>query len=116
MKKYYDIDINGNFLVDIDAIKQSIINILDVEYGEIPFNRRLGTDIEKYLFEPFSVITKLKIESEIKRQVSKNLGNIIKIKSLNTIIDKDKKLYKIDLIYKVEGFGILEYSTSLKPK
>jgi len=50
---------------DVDAIKNSIKNILLTKRGERPFNPRFGCDLTNYLFEPADRVTESLMRSEI---------------------------------------------------
>jgi phage baseplate assembly protein W len=50
---------------DVEAVKQSVINILLTQRGERPFNPYIGGDLYAYLFENFDDITKAAIENTI---------------------------------------------------
>lgn len=50
---------------DVEAVKQSVINILLTQRGERPFNPYIGGDLYSYLFENFDDITKAAIENTI---------------------------------------------------
>jgi phage baseplate assembly protein W len=50
---------------DLEAIKNSIRNILKTNRGEKPFNPKFGCGLKNYLFEPADGITKASIRDEI---------------------------------------------------
>ena len=50
---------------DLEAIKNSIRNILKTTRGEKPFNPKFGCGLKNYLFEPADGITKASIREEI---------------------------------------------------
>lgn len=50
---------------DIDAIKNSIRNILKTTRGEKPFDPKFGCGLKNYLFDPADGITKASIREEI---------------------------------------------------
>lgn len=50
---------------DVEAIKQSCLNILKTNRGEKPFDPSFGTDIRKQLFEAFDPIVKESLKEEI---------------------------------------------------
>jgi phage baseplate assembly protein W len=52
-------------LREIEAIKNSINNIIKTRRGEKPFNPKFGCDLQSYLFEPIDGITKASIRDEI---------------------------------------------------
>ena len=50
---------------DVEAIKQSCLNILKTNRGEKPFDPSFGTDIRKQLFENFDPLIKESLKEEI---------------------------------------------------
>lgn len=56
---------------DIEAVKQSIVNILSTNRGERPFIPDFGANIRSYLFENFDGVT----ASLVKEQVRVALAN-----------------------------------------
>lgn len=50
---------------DVEAVKQSVINILLTAPGERPFNPYFGGNLYQYLFENFDAVTEAAIESTI---------------------------------------------------
>jgi phage baseplate assembly protein W len=56
--------------IDAEAIKQSIRNIILTNKGERPFEPNFGSNLRRYLFENFSLITKDQIETEIRTAIN----------------------------------------------
>jgi phage baseplate assembly protein W len=50
---------------DVEAVKQSVLNILRTKRGERAFMPSFGSNISAYLFEPLDSVTKSMIEEEI---------------------------------------------------
>ena len=50
---------------DIEAIKQSCINILLTNYGERPFDPSFGSGINSYLFDNFDPIIKESLREDV---------------------------------------------------
>jgi uncharacterized protein len=50
---------------DVEAVKQSVINILSTNRGERPFLPSFGGNIRSYLFENFSPVMAVELEEEI---------------------------------------------------
>lgn len=78
VKKFSDLDLNftphpvsGDIipLTNANAIKRSLRNILFTNTGERPFNPEFGTNLNKFLFEPVSVVTELNIKLLIKETI-----------------------------------------------
>ena len=51
---------------DIEAVKQSVINILSTNRGERPFMPAFGANIQSYLFENVDSVTVALIEEEVR--------------------------------------------------
>jgi phage baseplate assembly protein W len=50
---------------DVEAVKQSVLNILKTRRGEKPFLPNFGSGIHSYLFEPIDSVTKAMIEEDV---------------------------------------------------
>jgi hypothetical protein len=50
---------------DVEAVKQSVLNILKTRRGEKPFSPNFGSGIYSFLFEPIDSVTKAMIEEDI---------------------------------------------------
>ena len=57
-------------ITDYKAIKQSYIRLFKTREGEIPYYRKYGFNIEKYLHYPLTVDTGRMIYDEVKSKVS----------------------------------------------
>jgi len=51
---------------DVEAVKQSIVNILSTNRGERPFLPDFGANVRSYLFENFDGITGSLVEEQIR--------------------------------------------------
>jgi phage baseplate assembly protein W len=114
---YKDVNKNDSSLVyDVDAVKGYINNVLNTKKGELPFKRRLGTDLEKYLFQPYTFVTLKLLESEIKRSLARWVP-MAQIKEITTNFNPDSEQYEIMILFKVKGLeDIYSYSTTMKIK
>jgi phage baseplate assembly protein W len=102
-KMYSDISRNKGVIVsDLDAVKGYINNLLNTKKGEIPFKREFGTDLEKYLFQPYNFVTVKLIEAEIKRAIARWI-TIITIKDIVAEFDPDSEQYGITILFKIKG-------------
>jgi phage baseplate assembly protein W len=52
--------------VDVNAVLRSCRHLVLLAYGEKPFHPEIGAGLREYLFEPFSLITRNEIESDIR--------------------------------------------------
>lgn len=50
---------------DVEAVRQSVRNLISTRKGERPFKPKLGTRLFRYIFEPLDDITKTEIRREI---------------------------------------------------
>ncbi len=97
-------------LVDVEAIYQSINNILSTRRFQRLFNLDAGIDFEDVLFEPVDDINSL----EILRLVSEKLEElepriIINFSKTEIIPDEDNNAYDVDLIFTIRGQGDEEF-------
>tara|TARA_R110000782_G_scaffold259366_2_gene349819 strand:- start:1056 stop:1457 length:402 start_codon:yes stop_codon:yes gene_type:complete len=70
---------------DVDAIKNSIKNILLTKRGEKPFNPRFGCNLTDYLFEPADRVT----ESLMRTEIEYSLGEQEPRIQINKVIIED---------------------------
>ena len=59
-------------LKDIDAIKQSLKNLILTNQGERPFQPNIGGNVTRYLFEPITPLVAYSLEKEILRTIARN--------------------------------------------
>jgi hypothetical protein len=55
---------------NVEAVKQSVLNILSTNLGERPFLPLFGADIRKYLFDNFNQIKATLIEEQVGNALS----------------------------------------------
>ena len=87
-------------LKDIDAVKQSVKNLVLTGKGERPFQPRLGSDIRKLLFEPVDEFTALDIEEQVRVTID-NFEPRIKINNLDVISEPDNNRFKLSLEFQM---------------
>lgn len=105
MAKYTDIDYKLNTVnkdlrlaTDIEAINNSIRNILNTPKGSVPGNPTFGSDLEGVLFEVIDDITFSLIQNIIIDELEKWEERItIKEVNLNSIIDDGQ--ISVNIIY-----------------
>lgn len=81
---------------DVEAVKQSVINILNTNRGERPFRPTFGADIRSYLFENFDPVT----QSLLEEQIRIALGNHeprVRVLSVNVIGRPDANEMRVSL-------------------
>lgn len=89
-----------NILEDVDAINQSISNILNTNKGEHLWDPRFGSNIPSYLFEKISVLTESLIRTDIMFSLS-NYEPRIEVNSIKVIGEPDNNLYNIYIDYEI---------------
>ena len=109
---YSDIDIklskqtDGDVkkFVDLDAIKQSLINILTTKKGDRRMYPTFGASIEQYLFEPMDRFTADRIGKTILQEIEK-WDNRINIDTVNINANHDAAQYEINIDYSIKGIN-----------
>lgn len=81
---------------DIEAIRQSVINILTTNRGERPFMPDFGANLSKYLFENFDSITSDRIKEEIRYALA-NYEPRVKILDIKVTDRSDNNAIQITL-------------------
>lgn len=87
-------------LKDIDAVKQSVKNLVLTGRGERPFQPLLGSNIRKLLFEPVDEFTALDIEEQVRTTLD-NFEPRIKILDLQVISEPDNNRFKLSLEFQM---------------
>jgi phage baseplate assembly protein W len=59
-------------LNDLDAVKQSVKNLVLTNFGERPFHPEIGGNVTSYLFENANGLTSFAIEEEIKKVITEH--------------------------------------------
>lgn len=83
-------------VTDIEAIKNSIKNILLTRRGEKPFNPRFGSNVTDYLFEPATRATKLSMAEEIEYSIKEHEKRV-KLTGITIDDDIDNNSFQIRL-------------------
>ena len=85
---------------DINAINQSIRNLLYTNYYERPFQPMVGSNLRAILFEPADTITK----NDLKQAITSIIGNYEPRVTLENLIvsdDPDRNSYRVTIVYKI---------------
>lgn len=95
----------GNFVdlarTDSKAIKSEIVHILLTNKGERLYLPDFGTNLKKFLFEPFDGQTEEEIKRDIRENITKYIPNL-KIDSIEiTDPDTSKHVAKIEMDYTI---------------
>jgi len=119
-KVYNDLSISvihpatGDALVarDLEAIKNSIKNIVLTPIGTRPFFPEFGTNVDNLLFENFNVITATVLEDEILNGVTKFEPRISNI-SVSAVPNEEQHVYKISITFSPYFGGVYSLEFTL---
>ena len=115
-KLYSDLSLTGSNLVDNDAISASIHNILSTKKGERMFDRRFGSNLEEFLFDPYSFSTSRFIFADIRESLGAE-PRIELLEASTVDLDPGSRTYKITLQLKVKATGdIIQIKKDLSAK
>ena len=85
-------------LKDLDAIRQSIKNLVLSNFTDRPFQPQLGANITRLLFEPADTGTALAIKEEVKRVLYEHEPRVTDI-TIQVFDNMDANAYKINIGY-----------------
>jgi phage baseplate assembly protein W len=88
-------------LNDLDAVKQSIKNIILTNQGERPFQLSIGGNVTRYLFEPLTPFTAFSLEEEILRTISRNEPRVRSTK-VKVSADIDRNTFDVTIGFNVD--------------
>lgn len=88
-------------LKDIDAVKQSVKNIILTNQTERPFQMGIGGDIVRYLFEPVSPITAFSLREEIFRTISTHEPRISNVR-VSVVGNIDKNSFDVTISFNID--------------
>ena len=109
---YSDIDINlskqtdGDVkkFTDLDAVKQSLINILTTKKGNRRMYPTFGASIERYLFEPMDKFTAERIGNTMLEEIE-IWDSRIDIDTINIHANYDAGQYEVNIVYGIKGIN-----------
>ena len=85
---------------DVNAINQSIRNLLYTSYYERPFQPLVGSNLRTILFEPADTITR----NDLKQAITSIIGNYeprVTLENLIIVDQSDKNAYRVTIVYKI---------------
>jgi phage baseplate assembly protein W len=96
--------VTGDLTVKKDEadIKQSVANLLLTIKGERLFNSKIGSNLNKILFEPLDTATSTTIQKEISYVIDR-YERRVNINEITTSIDYDNDGYNVELILDIVG-------------
>jgi phage baseplate assembly protein W len=100
--------------LDINAVKQSLKNLLYTQYNERPFNPNLGSPLYRLLFQPADPITTEAIKQAVELLIQ-NFEPRVKLERLDVIPNYEDNSYEISIFFTVVGIPIpVSFSTILQ--
>lgn len=91
--------------VDVNAVKQSLKNLLFIRRGEKPFRPEIGSDLHKVLFEPMDFLT-VDLMRDVIKDVIKKFEPRVTLQDVEINPQYDTNSYDVILYFYV--VGILE--------
>lgn len=101
--KYADLSKKGPNLVDISALRDSILNIINTRVGSIPFFRSFGSKLDDMLFMPYTFSVSRIILSDLVSSINKWDNRVVISPKTNVELLKDQRIYRINLWIEVPG-------------
>jgi phage baseplate assembly protein W len=87
-------------LKDIDAVKQSVRNLILTNQGERPFQPAIGSNITALLFEPADTFTAVAIQKEVLAVLKKYEPRVTNI-DVQVFDNSDRNAYQITIAFKI---------------
>ena len=107
VKTYNDLDLaftahpnTGNISTkkDADAVVRSVRNLLLMNHFDKPFHPEVGSNITRHLFEPMTVATTLRLETDIKNVIN-NFEPRVQLNNIKVQAVEDENGYNISLTF-----------------
>ena len=87
-------------LVDLDAVKQSLKNLILTNTYDRPFQPNIGSNIRELLFENASILVELELEDKIKKIISQYEPRI-RNSTVTVTDDSDRNAYRVSISFEV---------------
>ena len=87
---------------DVDAVKQSVKNLILTNHYERPFHPEIGSDVRALLFENMTPLTALNLERKV-QEVLQNFEPRAKITSVIAEPIEDRNAYHLQISFYVVG-------------
>jgi phage baseplate assembly protein W len=91
--------------VDVNAVKQSLKNLLFTQYGERPFQPLLGSPLYRLLFEPMDPITIEAMKQAIELLIQ-NYEPRVRLENIVILPVYDKNEYELSILFTVVGIPL----------
>ena len=88
-------------LKDLDAIKQSVKNLILTNQGERPFQARIGGNVTRYLFEPATALVAFSMQEEILKTIARHEPRVRSTK-VKVTGDQDANAFYVTIGFNVE--------------
>lgn len=88
---------------DLEAIKNSVKNLVQTNFSERPFQPFLGSNIRSFLFEPADAFTGVAIKNEIVRVLEQYEPRITGV-TIQLVDDMDRNAYYVTIGFTIIGF------------
>ena len=107
IKTYNDLDldfsthpntVNISTKKDADAVVRSVRNLLLMNHFDKPFHPEVGSNITRHLFEPMTVATTLRLETDIKNVIN-NFEPRVRLSEVRVQAVESENGYKISLTF-----------------
>ena len=92
--------------LDIQAVRNSVRNLVLTNFGDRPFQPKLGSNITALLFEPADQFTGIQMKKEIERLLKDHEPRVNSVK-IQILDDSDANAYRITI-----GFNVIAYNTN----
>ena len=89
-------------LVDVDAVKRSVKNLIQTNHYERPFHPEIGSGVRRMLFEPMTPLTALNLQRKV-NEVLSNFEPRIKLVQVLARPDIDRNSYHLTIMFYVIG-------------
>ena len=87
-------------LKDIDAVKQSVKNLVLTARGERPFQPLLGSNIRQLLFEPVDDFTAFDIKEEVQMTLA-NFEPRVKVLNIDVVSEPDNNRFRLSIEFQM---------------
>ena len=94
-------------LKDLDAVKQSIKNLILTNQGERPFQMGIGGNITRYLFEPVTPFVAFSLQEEIIKTIRRHEPRV-RNTQVKVIADIDRNLFNVTISFLVQASNTQE--------
>ena len=89
-------------LIDVDAVKRSVKNLIQTNHYERPFHPEIGSDVRALLFENMTPLTALNLERKV-QEVLINFEPRAKVTSVVAEPNVDANSYHLQISFYVVG-------------